>query len=140
MAERTEDGEFDNILQMPPRPIVPAPPDECKTEEEGLDIYPVVDSIEQIKLSPMLTAKLESLRGAFMVCEKKDCPTCGERTRRFDLVVEQIKAELTPMNNLRRKMNSFQNENTILKTYIDTNEGPGTAPAILRKSQMKIET
>lgn len=145
---KSEDGEFDNVLHMPPRPIIKTdvgpgnnlspnwPPDNCETEEDVPKEKPST-TIEEIQLSYTLRSKLESLKGSILVCEKKDCPTCGIRRERMEMVIEQIKAELTPLNDVRKDMARWQNENTILKTYIDTNHGPGTSNQILRQSQMR---
>lgn len=136
-ARKTEDGE----LQFPPRPIVP----KKNTLEDNPDEIMAQKSptAEDIQLSYALRSKLESFLGSVLICHtntKKalECTTCGPRIQKMNMIVEQIKAELTPMYDLKSSMARFQNENAILKTYIDTNEGPETANTIIRKSQMRL--
>jgi hypothetical protein len=117
---QSEDGEFDNVLHMPPRPIVPQPPKELV-------------QITDIKLSPALNSKLESLRSHMMVCNTPDCPTCTERKRRFDMVIEQIKAEMVSFYDLKNKINEQADVDMALKSYIDLHEYQGRAIEVVEQ-------
>jgi hypothetical protein len=105
--------------------------DKVEQESNLVDINDVV-------LTYALSSKLESLRSHIMICQTKDCHTCGERAKRFDMVVEQIKAELTPMQDLKKKINMFQNNYMLLASYIDFHEGNGASQKILEKAKPQI--
>jgi hypothetical protein len=110
----------DNVVPFPPRPIVAQEP------------KPLI-TIDDIKLSPTLLSKLESLRADIMICETKDCGRCTERKRRFDMVVEQIKAEFVGFYDLKNKINMFTDNYAALASYVDMQETPGRAQEVIEE-------
>ncbi len=150
---KTEDGEFDNIVPFPPRPIVPR--DDCATIEEkdiprkfiedlesgDMPIPPQILSINDITISPTLESLFESLLGSILVCQHKPreemCSQCRTRVEKVDRIRTQMKAEMLTMFDLRRKFSKLQDDNMTLRTYIDTNEPMGTADSIIRQSHMR---
>lgn len=125
-ARKTEDGE----LQFPPRPIVA----HTKEEEENI---PQLLTVKDMKLSPTLTSKLESLRASIVICEKKDCPACSIKTGRFAALEEQVRAEMVAVYDMKKSLDQVRDRLSLLMTYIDTNEGNGTAMKILRQHEIR---
>lgn len=123
----TEDGEFDNILHMPPRRIVHREPEELREIK-----------YEEIKLSSTLKSKLESLRGSILICDSSTCITCSPRVAKMDILENQIKSELSAIYDLDKKLNELQAENAMLKIYIETNNPLGTVDKILRQSKIGV--
>lgn len=131
--------EESGLRKLPP-PRIEAIQDKCETIEEK-DI-PQILSINDITISPTLESLLQSLLGSILICSHKPreemCEQCKTRVDKVERIRTQVKAEMLTLFDLRRKFSKLQDDNTTLRTYIDTNEPIGTADSIIRQSSMRI--
>lgn len=129
----TEDGEFDNVLSFPPRPIVPKQDAEYKPFEPA-QIYQ-----ETVEISSALENKIQSLLGEIIICHKpwandaKECKQCSRRLELVDIIRTQIKAELSTLFDLRRKLRETQDIGTMLKTFINLHHGNDEVEKIIQE-------
>lgn len=68
------------------------------------------------------------------------CEQCKARVEKVERIKTQMKAEMTVLWDLRRKMGMFQDQNLMFMTYIDLQEYTGRATELLedyKKSQIR---